>query len=66
MAKSYKALYEELKAQKNPVTEKELLALKAVAHGCNQNRFLRGCSYGNIRYERALEIVHQLIKRLSV
>lgn len=88
MAKSYKALYEETKAQlakyrdevvpklreqAQPLTDDELAALKAVAHGCNINKKLFGGAYLDttkptskvIRFDDALEIVYALIERLS-
>lgn len=78
-AKSYKQLYEELKAQleaqPKTITEEEIFALKAVAHGCNTNRNLNSV-YGSIFLERstnktmsfkdALITVYRLIERLSV
>ena len=82
-AKSYKQLYEELKAQlevqpqsqSRPISEEEIFALKAVAHGCNTNRNLNSV-YGSTFLERstnktmsfkdALITVYRLIERLSV
>lgn len=69
MAKSYKQMYEELKAQTQPLTEEEILALKAVAHGCNINKklfggsFLEGATQKIIRFDDALETVYSLIER---
>ncbi len=86
MPKSYKQLYEETKAmldkyqdevvpnlreQAQPLTEDEIFALKAVAHGCNINKklfggaFLEGSTNKVIRFDDALEIVYALIERVS-
>ena len=85
-AKSYKQLYEESKAevcalkaqleeQSKPITEEEIFALKAVAHGCNTNRnlssvygstFLERSTNKTMRFEEALITVYKLIERLSV
>lgn len=71
MAKSYKQMYEELKEQTKPLSEEELLALKAVAYGCNINKKLFGGSFleratqKTIRFDDALEIVYSLIERLT-
>lgn len=76
MAKSYKQLYEELKAQQPQIlTEEEIFALKAVAHGCNTNRLLRstlgdvkyleGKTQKTVTYKDALITVYELIERLS-
>lgn len=71
MAKSYKVLYEELKEQTQPLSELEILALKAVAHGCNINKklfggsFLEGATQKIIRFDDALEVVYGLIARLT-
>lgn len=76
MPKSYKQLYEETKAmldkyqdevvpklreQAQPLTEYEILALKAVAHGCNTNTKLQG----QVRYVDALKTIYALIERAS-
>lgn len=73
-AKSYKQLYEELKEQSKPITEDELLALRAVAYGCNTNHKLQS-AYGavffdretnrTVRFDKALVDVYGLIERLS-
>lgn len=87
MAKSYKALYEELKAQleaqpqsqsqeqSQPITEEEIFALKAVAHGCNTNqklqtingsaKFLDRKTNKTVSFEEALITVYELIERLK-
>lgn len=85
-SKSYKQLYEEtrgmldkyqdeivpkLREQTQPLTEEEILALKAVAHGCNINKklfggsFLEGATQKTIRFDDALEVVYALIERLT-
>lgn len=76
--KSYKQLYEELKAQleaqSKTLTEEEIFALKAVAHGCNTNRnlqsvygstFLERSTNKTMSFENALITVYKLIERLS-
>lgn len=75
-AKSYKQLYEELKAQQSQtITEEEIFALKAVAYGCNTNHKLQS-AYGSVKYldretdktvtfEKALITVYKLIDRLK-
>ena len=78
--KSYKQLYEELKAQQaqptQQITEEELFALKAVAYGCNTNhklqiingdaKFLeRGEADKTVSFKDALITVYKLIERLS-
>jgi ribosomal protein S8E len=79
--KSYKQLYEELKAQleaqpqSTPITEEEIFALKAVAYGCNTNRklqsingsakFLERETNKAVSFEEALVTVYRLIERLS-
>lgn len=60
MAKSYKQMYEELK-----LSELEILALKAVAHGCNTNLFLRSRHFNGVYYVDALKTVYALIARLT-
>ena len=75
-AKSYKQLYEELKAQQSQtITEEEIFALKAVAHGCNTNRnlnsiygstFLERSTNKTVSFKDALITVYELIERLSV
>lgn len=57
------------------VTDKELLALKAVAHGCNINRKLVGATcmlnctdpekLQTIPYSDAIVTVYELIERLE-
>lgn len=85
-AKSYKQLYEELKAQleaqpqsqsqeqSQPITEEEIFALKAVAHGCNTNRnlssvygskFLERSTNKTVSFKDALITVYKLIERLK-
>ena len=83
--KSYKQLYEELKAQleaqpqsqeqSQTITEEEIFALKAVAHGCNTNRnlqsvygstFLERSTNKTVSFKDALITVYKLIERLSV
>ena len=60
--KSYKQLYEELKAQQTPtISEEEMFALKAVAYGCNTNKALSGVA----GYTDALITVYKLIERLE-
>lgn len=82
--KSYKQLYEEtklmldkyqdeivpkLREQAQPLTEKEILALKAVAHGCNINRDLQhyvNATYKDaVSYADALVTVYELIERVA-
>ncbi len=71
MAKSYKQLYEELKAhleaqpQSQPITEEEMLALKAVVYGCNMNTRLQNSFHNGMRFEDAIVIVDKLIERLA-
>lgn len=71
MAKSYKQLYEELKAQKSSFTEEELFALEAVAYGCNTNKklfrgaFLNAKTNKTVSFEDALVTVYKLIERLK-
>lgn len=65
----------QLEEQSKPITEEEIFALKAVAHGCNTNRNLNSI-YGSTFLERstnktmsfkdALITVYELIERLSV
>lgn len=85
--KSYKALYEEtkhqlakyqdevvpkLRAQAQPLTEEEIIALKAVAYGCNINKklargqFLERKTNKIVSYIEALKTVYELIERLEV
>lgn len=74
--KSYKQLYEELKAQQSQtITEEEIFALKAVAFGCNTNRnlqsvygstFLEGKTQKMVSFKDALITVYKLIERLSL
>ena len=75
-AKSYKQLYEELKAQQAQIiTEEEIFALRAVAYGCNTNRqlqsgfgdvkFLDGDTNKTVTFKEALTTVYELIKRLE-
>ena len=62
--KSYKQLYEELKAERL-ISKEELLALTTVAHGCNVNTRLRGQTHNGVRYEDALVTTYKLIARLA-
>lgn len=75
--KSYKQLYEELKAQQEQtITDEEIFALKAVAYGCNTNRklqsingsaiFLERETNKTLKFDEALVTVYRLIERLSV
>lgn len=60
--------------QSQPITEEEIFALKAVAHGCNTNRNLNSV-YGStfleiktnktVSFKDALITVYKLIERLS-
>lgn len=84
--KSYKQLYEETKSmlakyqdevvpklreQTQLLTEEELFALKAVAHGCNTNRKLVGAVHleigteKSVSYSEAIKTVYALIERLE-
>lgn len=84
--KSYKQLYEEtrgmldkyqdeivpkLREQTQPLSELEILALKAVAHGCNTNQklfsavFMDSATTEKISFLNALTIVYALIERLT-
>lgn len=71
MAKSYKQMYEELKEQTQPLSELEILALKAVAHGCNTNQklfnavFMDSATTEKISFLNALTTVYALIERLT-
>lgn len=65
----------QLEAQSKPITEEEIFALKAVAHGCNTNRnlssvygstFLERSTNKTMSFKDALITVYRLIERLSV
>lgn len=82
--KSYKQLYEEtkgmlakyqdeivpkLREQTSPLTEEEILALRAVAHGCNIDRdlqrYITATYQDKVSYTDALNTVFKLIERLG-
>nr|DAQ28893.1 MAG TPA: hypothetical protein [Caudoviricetes sp.] len=58
------------------LSEKELLALRAVCYGCNTNKRLIGSTFvenfrdpdrrQEIDFSEALEIVHNLIEKMEV
>jgi len=60
---------------KHEISDQEILALKAVLHGCNTNRRLQGAIYlhnfknpekmQQIKYSEAINIAMQLIDRLE-